>query len=365
MPPAEVRLPAAARPAARLRRLWILSGGTAALAVSTLAFIVWARWATPDGGQPAAAPRDPTARSTDPGGPGRNPPPPPPVRARREAAPAEAPEAAAGGASQAVGKTATPNAGPDAAAKVIAAGSGPTARTTRRLRLLVPAYIYPSGDGRKEWQKLIDAASKVEIVAIANPNSGPGFDRNPAYAAIFVEASNHGVKLVGYVSTQYAARPRDQVKNDIDAWIRSYPQISGFFFDQQPSEARHQHLDYFAEIRDYARSRLPGALVITNPGIPCDAAYITQAVADVTCVFANFEGFDTFELAAPLKVYDPGRFAALPYNVADVEAMRAVVRDAIVKRIGYIYVSDVKPPTQWGHLPVYWDAEVEVVSRLQ
>src|SRR5262249_6335701 len=130
-----------------------------------------------------------------------------------------------------------------------------------------------------------------------------------------------GVKLVGYVSTLYAGRSRAEVKEDINAWVRYYPQIAGFFFDQQPREPDFHHLDYYAEIRDYAKQRLRNPLVITNPGIACDAAYLAQSVSDVTCVFANFEGFAEFELPAPLRTYDPARFAALVYNLADAEAM--------------------------------------------
>ena len=60
---------------------------------------------------------------------------------------------------------------------------------------MVPVYIYPGGDGRTEWQKIFDAASKVEIVVIANPNSGPGEDRDAEYDAVFTEATNLGVTL--------------------------------------------------------------------------------------------------------------------------------------------------------------------------
>ena len=89
--------------------------------------------------------------------------------------------------------------------------------------------------GRKEWQRLFEAASKVEITAIVNPSSGPGAERNLDYAAIFTEASNRGITLLGYVSTDYGRRPQPEIKNDIDTWIRFYPQIRGFFFDQQPA----------------------------------------------------------------------------------------------------------------------------------
>jgi hypothetical protein len=228
---------------------------------------------------------------------------------------------------------------------------------------MVPAYIFPDGNGRKEWQRLFEAASKVEITAIVNPSSGPGEDRNPDYAAVFTEASNRGITLLGYVSTDYGRRPQPEIKNDIDTWIRFYPQIRGFFFDQQPSERKHAV--EFAELRDYAKRKLRDPFVITNPGVPCDEAYLAQAVSDVTCVFVNFQGFDRFELPATLQAYDPARFAAMPYNISDVEAMRTAIKDAIIKRIGYIFISDAKPPNPWGKLPVYWEAEVDAVSRLR
>jgi hypothetical protein len=226
----------------------------------------------------------------------------------------------------------------------------------------VPAYIYPEADGRKEWQRLMDAASKVDVVVIVNPDSGPGIERNSDYTAVFSESRIRGLKLIGYVSTLYARRPRAEVKNDVDAWVRLYPQIVGFFFDQQPREA--EHVGYYAELRDYAKEKLRDALVITSPGIPCDEAYFAQAISDATCVFSSFEGFETFELPPPLRAYEPGRFAALSYNVHDTDGMRAMVKEAIVKRIGYLYVSDLSPPNRWQRLPTYWEAEVEAVSRL-
>ena len=183
------------------------------------------------------------------------------------------------------------------------------------------------------------------------------------YAAIFTEASNHGIMLVGYVSTDYGSRPQAEIKNDVDAWIRFYPQIRGFFFDQQPRES--QYAAQFRRTSRLCEAKIPDPLVITNPGVPCDEAYLAQAVSNVTCVFVNYQGFEQFELPATLKAYDPSRFAAMPYNIPDVETMRTVVKEAIIKRIGYLYVSDAKPPNQWGKLPVYWEAEVDAVSRVR
>ena len=207
---------------------------------------------------------------------------------------------------------------------------------SRGLRMLVPAYIYPLGDGRKEWQRLIDAASRVELVVIANPNSGPGEDRDVVYDAIFTEATTRGVTLVGYVSTDFGRRPPAEIKRDIETWVRLYPQIRGIFFDQQPRESRHAAL--FAELRGTVRQKLREPLVITNPGIPCDESYLAQDVSNVTCVFVNFQGFERFELPSTFKPYDASRFAAMPYNIPDAETMRGLVKEAVLKRIGYLYL---------------------------
>ena len=36
------------------------------------------------------------------------------------------------------------------------------------VKLVVPAYFYPAGQGLKNWQKLPSAAAKIPIVVIAN-----------------------------------------------------------------------------------------------------------------------------------------------------------------------------------------------------
>ena len=55
--------------------------------------------------------------------------------------------------------------------------------------LLVPAYIYPAGEGLTAWNDLIAAADKVPIVAIINPASGPGTQVNPEIKAVFERAN--------------------------------------------------------------------------------------------------------------------------------------------------------------------------------
>jgi hypothetical protein len=242
------------------------------------------------------------------------------------------------------------------------AEDGRPPRPARRLRLLVPAYFYPAGDGLIQWRRLIDAAAKVDVVAVVNTSSGPGVERDPAYAAIIAEATARGVKLVGYINTEYAARPTSEIKAEVDTWVRLYPRIGGIFFDQQPTDARHA--SYIADLSRYARDKIRGGLVVTDPGVPCDEAYLARRASDVVCVFSHFD-YSRFELPANLKEFDSSHFSALVYQVADVGTMRPLLKEAIIDRIGYIYITDGKAPNPWGCLPTYWEAEVEAIRQIQ
>jgi hypothetical protein len=90
-----------------------------------------------------------------------------------------------------------------------------------------------------------------------------------------------------------------------------------------------------------------------------------QDVSNVICIFVNFQGFERFELPKTFRPYVPARFAAMPYNIPDAETMQILVKEAIIKGIGYVYISDAKPPNAWGKLPAYWEAEVEAVARFR
>jgi hypothetical protein len=53
------------------------------------------------------------------------------------------------------------------------------------------------------------------------------------------------------------------------------------------------------------------------------------------------------------------------YQVADAQTMRSMLKEAIIKRIGFIYVTDGKRPNPWSRLPADWEDEVNTVTRLQ
>lgn len=228
------------------------------------------------------------------------------------------------------------------------------------LKLIVPAYFYPGGKELKAWHHLIDAASKVPIIAIANPASGPGKQVDPAYTAIIQQAQAAHVKIIGYVSTSYAKRTASEIKQDIDTWVQFYPSIEGFFFDEQSSEAAKS--DFYVDIASYGRMKVSNAFIVTNPGTICAEEYFSKRVADTICTVESADSLDKYMPPAWATKYPPSQFYGLAYKIGKSRNMQDSLKAAPTKHFGYVFVTDDKLPNPWDTLPPYWDDEVKALQ---
>jgi hypothetical protein len=233
---------------------------------------------------------------------------------------------------------------------------------TVAMRLWVPAYYYPFGPGLREWNRLIASAKAVPIVAIVNPASGPGDHVDTNFAAILPRARKAGVTLVGYIGTQYTRKPLQQVQQEIETFLKFYPDIQGFHFDEQSSEARG--VEYYAELYRYVHQRIPNALVVTNPGTLCDPGYAARPASDVIALFENEHGFEKFRPPAWISRFPGSRFCIQTHNVPTEEQMKQALRRAAQLKMGYVFITDDVGPNPYDRLPSYWDAEVEAIRQV-
>jgi hypothetical protein len=229
------------------------------------------------------------------------------------------------------------------------------------LRLLVPAYFYPTERGLKEWHKLFAASAHAPVVIIVNPASGPGEKADPNYVKVLSEGKGSKATLIGYVATSYAKRPLRDVKADVDRWIRLYPTIQGIFFDEQASGA--DAVAYQAALYDYVRKEKDLRLVITNPGTVCDERFFSAQALDAACVFEGAWTPGIPRWPGWVAKYGPAHIAALAYKVGTAAQMRACVADAVRQKVGYVYVTDMDGEERWNRLPRYWEEEVAAVSQ--
>ena len=226
---------------------------------------------------------------------------------------------------------------------------------------MIPAYFYPGGDGLAEWERLLKAPVPANVVLIANPSSGPGTVTDEKYLRVFDEATKRGFTLIGYVSTQYGKRPAEQVREEIDRWLRLYPGVQGVFFDEQASGI--DRVDYYAALYDYARKQRGLRLVVSNPGTICAEEYVARPAADVVCLVESAKAFGQFRPPPWAGQYPASRFAALVCQLGDPEGMKQSLQEMAEKHVGACYLTDEKLPNPWGRLPRYWEAELDALRK--
>ena len=242
---------------------------------------------------------------------------------------------------------------------IAAAALSPALTLAASLRLLVPAYFYP-GEDAGGWAALADAAARVPVTAVLNPDSGPGAAPDAEYLAAVNALRAAGGQVIGYVATGYGERPLHEVIAEIETYRTRYP-LDGWFLDEMADTATPELLAYYGEVRDHVRQVDPGALLVGNPGTATDPAY--AALADVLVTFEDDAG-------EPGATPDWARnrpaqaFGHLYYQESGEAAMLARLRAAEARNVGWVYVTDDAEPNPWDRLPDYWEAEVAEVGRL-
>ncbi|MDR3638787.1 MAG: spherulation-specific family 4 protein [Isosphaeraceae bacterium] len=233
---------------------------------------------------------------------------------------------------------------------------------TAPVRLLVPAYFYPAGEGLKAWDRLIAAADKAPIVAVVDPDNGPGKQVDENYRAVLERARRSQLTLIGYVTLAYAKRPADAVKADVDRWLALYPgKVDGIFFDEQPSGP--EHVPFVAECFAHARRRIKGARIVSNPGTVCAAEYLAVPGRPTVCLFEAKTGVDAYQPPSWGAKLGAEQVAVLLYDVPKAEGMKRSLQEMLRKRAGYVYVTDDSGANPWDRLPSYWDEEVAAVAE--
>ncbi|MFD6420021.1 spherulation-specific family 4 protein [Streptomyces sp. NPDC060194] len=138
-------------------------------------------------------------------------------------------------------------------------------------------YVHPATDP-DAWRSLADHADLLHSVVL-NVADGPGPAPDPPYVAAAAALRAAGVRLLGYVDTDYGRRPHRQVAADLDRYADWYA-TDGCFFDQAASDA--SGLRHYRRLARAARAR-GCRTVVLNPGVHPAPGY--AAVADLLVTF--------------------------------------------------------------------------------
>lgn len=237
-----------------------------------------------------------------------------------------------------------------------------TAGTTA-LNVMVPAYFGPPSTA---WTLLNTEAAVIpnRLVAIANPNSGPGSAFQQSYQNAITALQAQTGRAIGYVHTSYGARTLAVVEAEINSWYSWYPSVNGIFFDEVDNVTGHEA--YYQTLYNYVKTKSATGLVVDNPGSNTLESYLffnAARVTDVICTFESSSGFSSWTQSAWTAAYDRNNFYELPFNTSSSTYQAAVDR-AYQQHAGWIYVTDDKLPNPWDTLPSYFAAEVNYIKSL-
>jgi hypothetical protein len=214
---------------------------------------------------------------------------------------------------------------------------------------IVPLYSYP---GTSPWSAIVAAKKAhptVPVVAIVNPNNGPGTSVDANYTSGIASLQAAGITVIGYVATGYAGRAESAVQADVAAWRSFYPAVTGIFFDEMDNRAGNEA--FYTRQSSYARGQ-GFTYTVGNPGTDTLASYV--GTVDTILIYEK-DGLGT--LPTWYQSYPASNFGVIPYDVTSFSsAAQSFVSNAEADHIGYIYLTDDTMPNPWDTLSSYFSS---------
>ena len=219
-------------------------------------------------------------------------------------------------------------------------GAGAGGAAPRLTGSIVPLYTYPSD---ASWSAIVTAKKAhpaVRVIAIVNPNSGPGDNVDATFTSGIAKLVAADIVPIGYVSTNYTKRGAAAVNADVDKWRAAYAAVAGIFFDEQSVQAGDEA--FYRDASSHAKST-GFTLTVGNPGTGVPDSYL-----DTVDIMLNYESAGLPPLNG-LGKYAAQRehFGIIPYAAAfDASYVKAAVDS-----IAYVYITGDDLPNPWDSLP--------------
>eukprot|EP00124_Ichthyophonus_hoferi_P003555 Ihof_evm2s313 gene=Ihof_evmTU2s313 len=187
------------------------------------------------------------------------------------------------------------------------------------IKICIPFYVYPTiWEDSNAWKTLVETAanSRAKIIAVVNPNNGPGDEVNSDYVTGIAMLREADIEVIGYIHTSYAQKPLSDVSNDIQKWSDFY-QITGMFVDECCAD--NSNIGYYRSLSDVFRANEASTIII-NPGLEPTNSYFD--VADGVVTFENY-----YEEWAKQRVTGRGNESScvLIHSCGSEKEMRAAV----------------------------------------
>jgi Spherulation-specific family 4 len=230
-------------------------------------------------------------------------------------------------------------------------------------KFAMPTYFNDAA----QWATITAIGPQFSL-AVLNPNSGPGAAKDNTIAAHVLAAQAQGIKVLGYVSTNYHGLFINGTPNipiyDVPLAVSHYLNwygVDGIFFDEAVYEC--SQTSYLAGYVQGLKSAKPLGIAIVNPGrnsgeclvAPTGVGAIPGAVgADVS---VNFEGsaatYETWQPSFWTRNYPASKFWHIVYSTP-AAAVAQVVFLSKLRQGGLLFSSDLSAlvgPNAFASIP--------------
>ena len=221
--------------------------------------------------------------------------------------------------------------------------------------LIIPLYSFPTDQNGEIWNSVFRASESVPIAVIwglVDTANEPVYQQYVSHLH-----TSENISLYAYVATGSGQIPSEEVKEEIDYYVNHFD-IDGIFFDEVSNES--QYIAYYRDLVLYAKKYPEIRKVILNSSYaPPD--FLERTGADILIIFENY-GSEWNDFSKEDYISLPAnRKAVIVHSVSSVSQMKEIISDAVMNKIGYVYVTD----RGYDELPSYWNEEVNYIEEIR
>jgi hypothetical protein len=215
--------------------------------------------------------------------------------------------------------------------------------------VVVPLYIYPDST----WTTIALTAKanpNVPIIAIINPNNGPGSSSDPTYLAAVQNLQSSGVTVLGYVATGYGNNAISSEESQINKY-HSWYNIDGIFFDEMSNTAGYE--SYYSTLNSFVKSN-GMTYTMGNPGTSVPPSYI--GILDNLCIYESV-GYPSLSFIT-YPGYPESNFGLIAFGVSYDAAFVA----GAAPLVGYMYIDNLKGANPYSALSSLFSQTVATLA---
>jgi hypothetical protein len=202
------------------------------------------------------------------------------------------------------------------------------------------------------WDSLIDLKNQypnVNVLAVINPNNGPGNIKDTTYYTEVLKLQSAGITVLGYTFTNYGQRDIDLIFQDINKYTLWY-NVDGIFFDEVANFGQEETLK---TLDDYANAK-GASITMGNPGTDIPPSYI--GIMDNYIIYENKGLPDLNSIEERYSELDKQHYSVTSYGVMDFDSNYIT---ALSEFVQYMYVTNDDMPNPYDTLSIHLERLVQ------